>query len=112
MPTHAEIADKLLMDAAALFKNMGKNNPNVAQQMNENARVFEQVANLLATDPDGKIDDKTHGELAARLLEDAANFFRGLGEKNPPLAEQMNINADIYESIAALVSTDPLGIIE
>lgn len=50
----------------------------------------------------------THARIAAQLLRDAAAFFRRLGEQNPPLAEQMNENAAIFEDVARLVETDPL----
>lgn len=112
MPTHAELADKLLTETADFFKNLGNKNPATAKQMGENASVFEQIAALLLRDPTGKIDDKSHAELAARLLIDAANFFRALGKQNPPLEEQMNLNADVYEDIAGRVQSDPLGIME
>ncbi|MBI4031011.1 MAG: hypothetical protein HY370_04990 [Proteobacteria bacterium] len=54
----------------------------------------------------------THAELAARLLRDAAQFFRTLGEQNPPLADQMADNANVFEQIAGLVEQDPTGKIE
>jgi hypothetical protein len=54
----------------------------------------------------------THAELAARLLRDAANFFRTVGEQNAPLAEQMAENATVFDQIADLVEHDPTGVIE
>ena len=51
----------------------------------------------------------THSELAAKLLRDAANFFRNVGEQNPPLKDQMSDNADVYDQVAQLVETDPSG---
>ena len=51
----------------------------------------------------------THAQLAARLLRDAAVFFRTVGEQNPPLAETMGDNAKVFEDVAALVENDPLG---
>jgi len=51
----------------------------------------------------------THAELAARLLRDAAGFFRNVGAQNEELREQMNDNADVYEQIADRVEADPLG---
>ena len=51
----------------------------------------------------------THAELAARLLRDAAAFFRTLGEQNPPLAEQMLENSAVFEQVASLVESDPLA---
>ena len=54
----------------------------------------------------------THAELAARLLRDAARFFRTLGDQNEPLREQMMENADVFEQVAGLVEKDPSGEIE
>jgi hypothetical protein len=51
----------------------------------------------------------THAELAARLLRDAATFFRTIGEQNAPLKEQMSENANVFEQVAALVEKDPAG---
>jgi hypothetical protein len=54
----------------------------------------------------------THAQLAARLLRDAASFFRTVGEQNPPLKDQMNENAEVFEGVANLVEKDPTGVIE
>ncbi len=53
----------------------------------------------------------THAELGARLLRDAAHFFRTIGSQNEPLKEQMTENADVFEQVAALLETDPAGVI-
>lgn len=54
----------------------------------------------------------SHSELAAKLLRDAAAFFKTIAEQNPPLKEQMAENADVFEQVADLVEQDPNGIIE
>lgn len=54
----------------------------------------------------------SHAQLAARLLRDAAKFFRTLGEQNEPLREQMMENADVFDQVANLVESDPAGQIE
>lgn len=54
----------------------------------------------------------SHSELAAKLLRDAATFFKTIAEQNPPLKEQMAENADVFEQVADLVEQDPTGIIE
>lgn len=54
----------------------------------------------------------THAELAARLLRDAARFFRTLGEQNAPLREQMAENAAVFDQVAGLVESDPTGKID
>jgi len=51
----------------------------------------------------------THADLAAKLLRDAAIFFRNVGDQNEPLKEQMNDNADVYEQVAELLEKDPTG---
>lgn len=53
----------------------------------------------------------THAEIAARMLRDAAAFFRTLGAQNPPLAPQMHENAAVFENVADLVEQDPNGIL-
>jgi len=57
MPAHSELAAKLLRDAAAFFKTIGQQNPPLKDQMEENADVFEQVANLVETDPNGVVEE-------------------------------------------------------
>ncbi len=51
----------------------------------------------------------THAQLAAKLLRDAALFFRNVGEQNQPLKEQMNDNASVYEQVADLLEENPTG---
>jgi hypothetical protein len=54
----------------------------------------------------------THAQLAARLLRDAAMFFRRLAEDNPSLAESMQENAGIYDQVADMVEKSPTEVIE
>jgi len=54
----------------------------------------------------------SHAALAAKLLRDAAVFFRTIGQQNPPLKIQMDENADVFEQVATLVEQDPNGQIE
>lgn len=109
MATHAEIAAKLLTDAASFFIKLGEENAPLMEQMQENARVFEQMSQLLSEDPGGAMGDKTNGELAGRLLKDSANFFRTLADQNAPIKEQMIENAAIYDKIGDLVTSDAAG---
>jgi len=51
----------------------------------------------------------THADLAAKLLKDAATFFRSIGDQNPEMKEQMDDNADVYEQVADLLINDPTG---
>ena len=55
MPTHAQLAAQLLRDAAMLMRTLGEQNEQLAEQMAENANVFEQVATLVETDPTGTL---------------------------------------------------------
>lgn len=54
----------------------------------------------------------SHAQLAAKLLKDAAAFFRTIGEQNPPLKIQMDENADVFEQVADLVESNPNGVID
>ena len=58
MPSHSELAAKLLRDAAAFFKTIAEQNPPLKDQMAENADVFEQVADLVENDPNGQIEEQ------------------------------------------------------
>lgn len=51
----------------------------------------------------------THAELAARLLRDAAVFFRTVADQNPALKDAMSENAQVFDDVAVMVETDPLG---
>lgn len=112
MPTHAELAGKLLVDAATFFRTLGSQNAALTEQMTENANVFEQMSALLTGNPQGNLEGTSHAELAGRLLKDAATFFRTLAEQNEPIREQMNENANVYEQIGDMVTADPLGILD
>ena len=112
MPTHAELAGRLLLDAASFFRTLAGQNESLKKQMSENAIVFEQMANLITRKPEGAIGDKTHAEMASQLLIDASGFFRTLAEQNEPIKEQMEENAEVYLQISALVKNEPLGILD
>jgi intracellular multiplication protein IcmJ len=57
-------------------------------------------------------ESPTHANFGAKLLGDAATFFRNVGDQNPALAAQMGSNADVFERVAALLRADPLGAIQ
>lgn len=48
----------------------------------------------------------TNAEQAARLLRNAAKFFRHVGEQTPALKSQMETSARNYDHTASLVETD------
>lgn len=54
----------------------------------------------------------THAELSARLLVDAAAFFRTLASQNPALTEQMTENATVFEQMASLLEKEPFGALD
>lgn len=54
----------------------------------------------------------THAQLAARLLRDAASFFRHLAEENPSLHDSMTENAGIYDQVAEMVEKSPTEVID
>lgn len=112
MPTHAELATKLLIDAADFFTTLGTQTPPLKDQMEENSTVFKQMASLLEQDPSGALNETPHAELAGKLLQDAATFFVTLAEQNEPVREQMTENARVYKQIGELVITDPLGVLD
>lgn len=112
MSTHAELTGKLLQDAATFFRTLASENNNLRDQMTENATVFEQMGELIVADPQGSLEGTANSELAARLLIDAAAFFRTLADQNEPIKDQMHENANVYEQLGNLVRQDPLGILE
>ena len=54
----------------------------------------------------------TNAQLAAKLLRDAATFFRNIGDQNAPLKEQMNDNAAVYDQVADLLEKNPMGMLD
>jgi ABC-type transporter Mla subunit MlaD len=51
----------------------------------------------------------THAQIAARLLRDAATFFRNVAAQNEALRATLNDNADVYDQVAKLVEAEPLA---
>lgn len=49
----------------------------------------------------------TNAEIAAKLLRDAAEFFRHVGDQNDPIKPQMDHNARAFEIVADLVEERP-----
>lgn len=61
-PTIAELAVRLLRDAATFFDNVGLQNPALNDQMRDNAEVYRMVADRLAEDPNGLVGKETDGD--------------------------------------------------
>ena len=112
MPTHAELASKLLADASDFFITLGEQNPTLTEQMEENAGVFKQMGALLTQDSTGALNGTPHSELAGKLLVDASTFFVTLAEQNEPIKDQMLENANVYKQLGELVLKDPMGILD
>jgi len=46
----------MLRDAAKFFRNVGAQNETLREQMDDNATVYEQIADLVENNPLGQID--------------------------------------------------------
>lgn len=112
MPSHAEHAYHLLIEAAGFFRSIGAQDAALQKQMLDNAALYARVAKLLNEDPFGITGHKTHIAMAHDLLKDAAVFFRKLGQANPPLAEQMEETADVFDQLATVLMDNPAGLAE
>lgn len=112
MPTHAEIAGKLLEDASVLFRTLGNQNEHLKEQMFENAELFSKLGRVVGHDPQGDREGTSNADLAGHLLQEAAGFFRSLGEHNEPIREQMQENARVYDQLGTKVQEDPLGLVD
>ncbi|MDH5412178.1 MAG: hypothetical protein OEY16_12380 [Alphaproteobacteria bacterium] len=51
----------------------------------------------------------TNAELAAKLLRNAGDFFRNIGESSPQIKSQMEQNARTYDLVADWLEDDPTG---
>ncbi len=51
----------------------------------------------------------TSAEQAAKLLRNAAKFFRQVGQQTPALLDQMEVSARNYEHVAEHVEIDANG---
>ncbi len=60
MTTNAELAAKLLREAATIFRTLGAPDPELGGRLDEFASVYDQVADLVEQNPSGVL------ELAAR----------------------------------------------
>ncbi len=54
MASNAEVAAKLLRDAAKFFLSIGEQNPSIQAAMEANAKTFHVIAGLVETDPQGE----------------------------------------------------------
>jgi ankyrin repeat protein/TPR repeat protein len=110
--THVnEAASVLLANAATFFNTIGEQKASLKYQLEENAKVFLQVAHLVEKDPTGILEGdngkETHCSLAAKLLRDAAVFIQNVGEQNDYLTDRMEEKAKVFLQVADLVETSP-----
>lgn len=56
MATIANIAGDMLRGAANFFRAVGQDNPSLAEQMEQNAAAYEEVARLVEADPTAEIN--------------------------------------------------------
>ncbi len=56
--THAELAAKLLRDAATLFRSVGGRDLVAEDRVDAFATLYESVADLVESDPTGEVTDK------------------------------------------------------
>lgn len=61
MATHAQIAADLLRNAAIFFRDIGKQNEDLKEQMEVNARTYDAVAKMLDEDPHAEMPLPTDG---------------------------------------------------
>lgn len=54
MTTNSDVAATLLRNAAKFFRDIGSNTPQIAEQMEQNARTYEIVAQWMEDDPTGE----------------------------------------------------------
>ncbi|MEZ4425801.1 MAG: hypothetical protein R3E98_20570 [Gemmatimonadota bacterium] len=109
MGTNAEVAARLLEEAAGFFSTLAEKNEPLRSELGENASVFRQMGRLLQAEPLGQSEGRTHGALAGKLLEDAATFFRTLASAQPAIDRQLRENAEIYAYVGRMVAADPSG---
>lgn len=110
----ADLAGRLLRDAATFFRSLAEANAPIREQMEENAKVYYQIGDLVEDNPLEEIEsgEARHFELAVRLLNDAADFFATIGEQNPPLAEQMQENSSVFNQLATMLAQSPNGYLQ
>ncbi|MCB1316819.1 MAG: hypothetical protein KDK27_12730 [Leptospiraceae bacterium] len=56
---HTKAAAQMLRGAAHFFRSVGEQDASVAKQMNDNADVYEQMAHIVETNPEGTINMDT-----------------------------------------------------
>jgi len=55
MVTNAQVASKLLREAAEFYRTLGGNSPELKDRMEEFGNLYEEVAVLVDNDPQGAL---------------------------------------------------------
>lgn len=112
--SHADLAAKLLRDAATFLENLGLQNASITRQMGFNATIFRKTADLVEEQPNSHanndVNEPTHATLAAMLLRDAANILEKLAIQNRSLRDMIMDSSDVYRHLADLVEKNAEGI--
>ncbi len=56
MTTNAQLAARLLREAAEIYRTLGGENSEVHQQMNDFGTLYERVADMVEADPEGVVE--------------------------------------------------------
>lgn len=53
----------------------------------------------------------TNAQFASKLLREAAEFYRTLGDSSPEMKDRMDEFGVLYDQVAALLDADPVGLL-
>lgn len=65
MPSNAQLAARLLRSAADFFRTVSEQSPTIKEQMEASARTYEDMADLVESDPTGEctlVAQRSEGE--------------------------------------------------
>jgi hypothetical protein len=56
MTTNAQLAARLLREAAEIYRTLGANDSEAQQQMNDFGTLYDRVADMVELDPEGMVE--------------------------------------------------------
>ena len=56
MTTHAQLAARLLREAAEIYRTLGGEDSEAQEQMNDFGTLYERVADMVEADPEGVVE--------------------------------------------------------
>ena len=56
MTTNAQLAARLLREAAEIYRTLGANDSEAQQQMNDFGTLYDRVADMVELDPEGVVE--------------------------------------------------------